>query len=485
MGKTIDPESMLAAMAQASRQSLAAFGAFVLGHPPADHHKQWIQAASNPDIKRLLIIAPPSSAKTTWISLALVAWHIGNNPLSTNYIGSISDAQASDRSRAVAQMIESDPRYHLVFPNIRPDKDNWRAGDYTVLNTDYSVAEWRSQRLRYGQPKDVTLFSSGVQSRGVIGRRLTGMVVLDDPHDDENSRTQLQRDRVWDWFRLTLLTRLYGPEAVVRVIMTRWNSDDMAGRIIESGGWTVMHTPAVIEEPPESESFYSYWPDIWPMGKLEAIKKEIGSVLFRASYQGDPRGLSGEVFQIEHIRRGYPEGFSINKLRKVVVTVDLAISQNETSAYSAIMTAGADLAGRLIVLNVTRGKWTFREQIHRIEEICKRAHDKYHRLDDVIIEQNQFQMASVQEMLARTSWPVRGVHHDKDKVARARGVSALAEAGMLYLGHGAYVDDLIDEMLEFPRGKDKDQVDTLSMAHHATRSSREVKVVQGNWLYNR
>lgn len=474
-----DSERLLAAaLAESARRDVDAFGAFVMGHRPAAHHKKWLELAADTTVRKLLIIAPPESAKTTWIAIALVAWYIGNHPLSTNFIGSVSDAQAGKRAATIASMIESNPRYRAVFPHIVPDERNWRSSDYTVRDSRFRPGDWRAIRLRKGQPNDPTLMAAGVQSSAVIGSRFTGMVVLDDPHDQENSRTELQRKRIWEWFTMTLMTRLTGPDAALRVIMTRWHADDLAGRVMNgaSDEWKIVHIPAI------DGDGQSYWPEQHPIEKLRATQREVGIAMFRAVYQGDPRGISGEVFSPECIRTGWPEGFSPHTADKVVVTADLAITKKETGSYTAIMAAATDRDGNLVVLWVWRGRWAFGEQIARLNEACQWTYDQCGRLDEVDLENNQYMAAAVQQMLATTTWPVRGVHHGTDKVTRARGVEALAESGMLYLGNGEYVGDLIDEMLEFPRGH-TDQVDVLSMAHAATREDRRVRIVRGNPFY--
>lgn len=478
----MDETRIVQAMAQLARNDLAAFGSFVMGIPPAEHHKRWLAGAVDPSKKHLLIIAPPESAKTTWIASALVAWWIGNNPLSTNYIGSISDIQAHKRARVIAEMIENNPRYHAVFPWIKPDPDNWRAGDYYVWDTRYSVEEWRAQRLNSGVSKDATLFAAGAKSNAIIGARFTGLSILDDPQDEETTRTQLQRDRVWDWLTMVLMTRLTEKESpnlgLLRVIMTRWHSDDLAGRAMESGEWESMVTPAIDEE-----TNTSYWPEMWPIEKLEAKRRSVGSARFRAAYLNDPRGLTGEVFKIEHIHRGYPDNFNAVELEKVVIGADLAVSQKELAAYTAIVCVGIDRGGRMIVLNMWREKYTFAEQVHAINRACAWAYDTYGRVDDCVVENNQFQQAVVQQALRAATWPIRGEKTDIDKVTRARGLSVLAEAGLLWLGHGPYVGALEGEMLEFPRGKYADQIDALSICHKITRAGRAMVIQKGNPFY--
>ena len=57
------------------------------------------------------------------------------------------------------------------------------------------------------------------------------------------------RNRLWDEWQNTLLTRLQ-PGAAVIIILTRWHEDDLAGRILnfDKENWEIIRLPAVCED---------------------------------------------------------------------------------------------------------------------------------------------------------------------------------------------------------------------------------------------
>jgi predicted phage terminase large subunit-like protein len=456
------------ALLRACRRDVAVFGWYVFGHQAADHHKTWLRAAMTHP--RLLVVAPPESAKSTWLGVILMAWQIGRNPLSTNFFGSVTAAQARDRLAVVAQTIRHNPRFRAVFPNVQPDPvRGWRADTINVWDSgggDY--AAWLDRLSREGEPKDATLYAAGVSGQGVIGRRFSGLIVLDDPQDFENARTAAGRERVLRWFRQTLLTRATADARIV-VVMTRWARDDLAGELAHTPGWHAITVPAI---GPEGQS---YWPDHWPLERLKARRREIGAALFRATYQADPAGLSGAVFRAEWFRRWD----SVPDFKQVVTFWDLAIGQRETSDYTAGVTAGLTADNDLYILRVRRGHWTFHEQMKRVKRAAEEDRAHYGRLDAVGVEAVQYQIAAAQELLRTTTLPVLPVRPDRDKVARAQGVAARAEAGKVLADRGAaWWPDYVDELIDFPNGAHDDQVDATSGAWALLTRGRPVRMGQ-------
>src|SRR5437763_1913671 len=57
------------------------------------------------------------------------------------------------------------------------------------------------------------------------------------------------RERTWQWWQHVAAPRLE-PDATVIVVMTRWDADDLAGRLIarQPDRWTVVSLPALAED---------------------------------------------------------------------------------------------------------------------------------------------------------------------------------------------------------------------------------------------
>ena len=93
-------------------------------------------------------------------------------------------------------------------------------------------------------------FAVGVLG-AVTGRR-ADIVIIDDPVKSRlEADSETVRERVWEWWKADLLTRLK-PGAKIVLVMTRWHEDDLGGRLLaemEAGGrkWEVLRLPMEAE----------------------------------------------------------------------------------------------------------------------------------------------------------------------------------------------------------------------------------------------
>ena len=61
--------------------------------------------------------------------------------------------------------------------------------------------------------------------------------------------TRVLRDRLWNWYRFDLTTRLK-PRGRIVLVMTRWHEDDLAGRLLAQNPaeWQLIRLPALAED---------------------------------------------------------------------------------------------------------------------------------------------------------------------------------------------------------------------------------------------
>ncbi len=184
---------------------------------PAPHHWLWLQLICDSAIKRLLIVATPESAKTTWM-MAYAACLIGFHPEWPGIIAAVSGPVAEKRSEALRNLVMS-AEFALTFPTVRP-------------------AEGMGWRLHEG-------------------------CVAED-----NTRTQHQRNLVDAWLHTSLLSRVNARTGMVRMISNAWHHDDAVARLRRSEGWVVCHVP-LLSEGPEVVASISYPDDFsgTPIGR--------------------------------------------------------------------------------------------------------------------------------------------------------------------------------------------------------------------------
>ncbi len=248
---------------------------------------------------RVCISVPPRHGKTELI-LHAIAWWLQRHPEHTiaycSYSGEIANGK-SVRARDLALASGVPIRY-----------DQARAG------------EWR------------TISGGGLLATGVGGPLTShgaNMVIVDDPiKNREEAESPTQRQKVWEWFTSTAMTRVT-PKGSVIIVHTRWHGDDLIGRLKKAGGWTIINLPAHNEET-------DTW--LWPGGGWDAAslvprRKDVGEYDWWALYQGEPRPRGGRMFQEPHF---YEKPVLLNGAR-IMMACDPAATAKTHADYSVII----------------------------------------------------------------------------------------------------------------------------------------------------
>lgn len=143
--------------------------------------------------------------------------------------------------QTVMEIIDQSPVFKMMFPNVRPDKNMGWSLERGMFVTGRKVGN-----------SNPSYWGSGIASKALVGKHGT-LVVLDDIHDDENSRTVGGRDGVLRVYRNTIIGRS-DPRGTRFVISgRRWHPDDIYGTLEAEGNHVVMVLPA---ERPNSELLY-------------------------------------------------------------------------------------------------------------------------------------------------------------------------------------------------------------------------------------
>ncbi|CAL9667148.1 hypothetical protein SUDANB145_07218 (plasmid) [Streptomyces sp. enrichment culture] len=188
-------------------------------------------------------------------------------------------------------------------------------------------------------------------------------LIVDDPFKgSDDAESQTQRDRVWDWWQSVALTRLE-PNGSLVVINTRWNPDDLSGRLLETEGdeWTVLDLPALAmaeDDPLGRAPGEALWPERYNTDDLARIRKGVGERVWWALYQQQPRPLEGGVWQWAWITTNRISilAFRGVDLTRIVVAIDPSGGAGAANDETGIVAAGRDAEGELYVLADRSGR---------------------------------------------------------------------------------------------------------------------------------
>ena len=417
-----------------ARIDLGAYGQFVSGHTPAPLHQRWIDAVTDPDTKRLLIVAPPDTAKTQWMGIHLPAWMIGNN---TNiHVGLISNTagQAQRKSVAVRDTILDNPKYRLAFPGVKPD-----------YGKGWSESEWFVQREDVGD-KDSTFTASGAPGP-ILGNRFD-LLIFDDINDQENTSTLYQAQKLNDWVEKTALTRLVeGGRAVA--IMTRWAHFDAASYFLEHG-WTLLHTPAL------DDDGKSAWEERHPAVSYRALQAD-QPLTFEQVHQGRPTPRGGALLKQEWFR-SYPRDVPPACERTIQVW-DTAFKKGQANDYSVCAYWGATVSGYYLL-----DLWRARVEYPQLKALAVSFFNGKEP-NAVLIEDAASGQSLIQDLRQTTRIPLHPIRPDKDKIARVNAIADIVASGRVFIPDTApWLGEWLLEHIQFPAAEHDDMIDTTTMA---------------------
>src|SRR5262245_6601828 len=467
------PTQLAGALWQEAKTDIGVYGWAVHGYEPARHHQAWLDRVSElvsgtrplsdsrngqPESgnttyrtlrkRKLLLVAPPGHAKSTWLSLILPAWYLGNRPAESLLFFTSSDTMARQFGQTVKQTLGESERHRAVFPapECRPDTDRgWSTDGLYLGGTPANSKDPSYRALGWGA--------------SVIGARAHG-IILDDPLTQEQARSPIEQEKARRYHDLTVDSRLH-PGGWCVAVMTRWHELDLAQHLADKEDWEVLSMPA-LGYWREGEAL---WPERFSVEWLEAKRRDIGGPLFACLYQGNPAALGGAIFKAASWLRPFPEGFTRAKCGRVVQYWDLAYSEKEAADYTVGVTLGRGEAGALYVLGVHRARVTQEELLNVIARQVN-----LWRPAVVGVEEAAYRQPVTRDLIGRL---LRGelpchftsVKPTADKVARARLPAGRAEAGLVYADRGApWFEEFAAELTSFPNGVHDDQVDALSGA---------------------
>ena len=400
-----------------------------------------LEAVERGEIKRLIVAVPPRHGKSELVSLRFPCWYLGKHPTAQIVQAGYAESIALLHSRQARDIFVS-PENRAVFPEVhfRPE----RAGQETIIPERQSAHEW-------GTKQGGSYYAVGVGG-GLTGRGFDIGIIDDPTKDAEEASSQLIRDKVWEWYRTVFRTRLQ-PNAAILVVMTRWHTDDLVGRLLKqmkedptSDQWEILHLPAIKDN-------QALWSDRYSLETLKSIRSTVGGRAFESLYQGNPTIAEGNIIKREWWKY-YKERPAFSR---IIHSWDTAFKAKAENDYS-VCTVWGEAANGYYLLDVWRQKVEYPELKRAAISLYGRDHP-----GAVLVEDKASGQSLIQELKRDTPMPVLPIKVDADKVARVNAITPLIEAGKVFLPEAApWLHNYIEELSSFPTGEHDDSVDSTS-----------------------
>lgn len=244
-----------------------------------------LEAVAAGEIRRLMVFEPPRHGKSLLGSRIFPAYFLRRRP--DGWVGLA--AHTADLARTFS----------------RSSRDCFELSGGSVRRDVSATTHWE------------TTAGGGMWAAGV-GGPITGkgfhVGIIDDPiKNSEEAASSVMRQKQWDWYQSTFATR-EEPGGAIILTMTRWDEDDLAGRLLEqeeSGEsedrWHIVHLPAIrdasmLTEWPATCTVSEDWredgeplcPERYGLEKLNALRRRIGEYFWLSLFQGVPRTVVGQ-----------------------------------------------------------------------------------------------------------------------------------------------------------------------------------------------
>lgn len=291
----------------------------------AEFQKEIFALTQDDTYQQVVIVAFRGSAKSTIVTLSNVIWSVLGKP-QKKFVLIVSQTQQQARFHLsnIKEELEQNPLLRHDFDIRISNEDEWRY-DSLVLSS-------------FGAR--IHSMSIGESMRGLRERQFRpDLIICDDIEDLNSVKTQESRDCTFDWFNKTLVP-MGKPSTKIMAVGNLLHEDSFMKRMEEK-----------IKNDPKDKIFKAYplitetgeclWPGKYPTpNAIEREKSMISYDAWMQEYLLKIVRRDDQVVQPEWIR-SYDELPSLigNEFQYAVISADLAIKENDSADYTALVTA--------------------------------------------------------------------------------------------------------------------------------------------------
>lgn len=232
------------------------------------------------DDEVMVVNEPPRHGKSRTAGL-LVEWVLGNDQSQKIMTGSYNETLSTMFSKNVRNdiMEEKADQIRIVFSDIFPN--------VRIKRGDGAMNLWS---LEGGYNNYLATSPTGTAT----GFGASLLIIDDLIKNAEEANNELTKEKHWSWFTDTMLSRLEEGGKII-IIMTRWASDDLAGRALDhfkESGARIRH----ISMKALQDDGTMLCDEVLSRKSYEAKIKAMGADIASANYQQEPIDLKGRLY---------------------------------------------------------------------------------------------------------------------------------------------------------------------------------------------
>ncbi|MBZ0172522.1 MAG: hypothetical protein K8E66_09105, partial [Phycisphaerales bacterium] len=333
----------------------------VLGYDLRPFHRRLL-AFQDAVEEACLQLAPRGYGKSTVLTIARIVFEILCNPDIRILIASNTQLQAEIFLREIKAHLATNDRLVETFGRFQ-DESKWDLREILV-------------KPRQSTAKESTVTCVGVG--GPVASRHYDLILADDIVDEENARTEGQRDKVRTWYYKTLLPCLE-PDGRLFMVGTRYHYLDLYGHLIKNEMADRHQVMRALEADGSTP-----WPEKFSVDWLERRRRQMGSTMFATQYQNDVELMKGDIFREEwfHEYEAAPDWSQCDFFigcDPAATKADVVLSGRKTSSDFWTIVVGArrkvdgEYSREIYLVDLWRGRCTKQEYV----DVLRRLNERY------------------------------------------------------------------------------------------------------------
>jgi len=425
----------------------------------AAHHKlilRAMQTCMETRHGRLMIMAPPGSAKSTYASVVAPTWYLGREKNRRIILACYGDDLARKMGRRTRQLLRAPET--IEFLQTELSTDSRAVNEFSLTNGSEYIA-------------------SGILG-AVTGNRAHGLIIDDPVRGRKDADSDAVQKGTWEAYDDDLKTRLI-PGGWIVIIQTRWNESDLCGKILpadwsgESGPilcrdgntWEVVCLQAECQHPESDplgrqagEMLWAEWFDDRHWQQFRLNRRTWSSL-----YQQIPAPAEGILFQKADMAT-YDK--APDNLR-IIMAGDMAATP-DGGDWTEFGIAGIAQDGSVYLLDWWRGQKDSSIYIEQLIDMIARwspicffgETGPIRRAIEGFLRRRMIE----RKAMTRLEW----IPAVDDKETNAQTIIAQSGMGRLFWPRAAWVAELQRQCLVFPAGNPDDGVDVLGLLGRGT-----------------
>lgn len=400
-----------------------------------EFHSDIYDDLDDSSLKRCVFIAPTGFGKSSTTIFAYPIWLVCYGLASRIILISSTSTFAERKLRDIKTVFESNEMIRSDF-GIAPS-DTWKS-DEIILNNGVQI-------LALGKGSQIT------------GER-PDVIVCDDIETEKEAKSEVERASLDYWWYASVLNRpapdgriiLIGSISHKLAFLNRNFNNEDAQKVWRVKTYATKNTRTI-------------WPDKWSDDDLRKKRIELAPFpgIYEALYEADVSQIQRYAFKRDWLRfyDVVPQGLTI------FTAVDPAIGEQIHNDYTAIVTVGIDVTGKIYVLDCIKKRFNI-DSLELFGALFN-VYDVFHPVKmgiETVGFQKFIKVFFEQEMRKRGKFPnIIEIKHDtrQTKEARITSLAPLFQSGQIYFRRDMY--DLISEFDAYPEVATDDALDALSM----------------------